>query len=230
MIFIGLAVSGYLMSRKEQTMRQNCILPVLLCMTAIVLPSVFTLCIHGSSQEKTGREEVKEMTEEVGWAEPQYIISQPRVQKVGGFLYLYVEEKHVKESEGGPVISTLIGKAHDACRKAFGRKVGNLVIMHLILPKETESMYDIQVGFALSGDADVTPAGEAKVRYVEPALCAAILIWGTVDDIIKSFSPLSEFMNEKGLKGSDVGWREWTLYNDNTKNAIFLQQRVLEEE
>jgi len=211
-------------------MRRNWILPVLFCITAIVLLSVFTLCINGSSQEKTGKEEVKKMTKEVGWAEPECIIGQPRIQKVGGFLYLYVEKKHVKESESPSVIPTLIGKAHDACRKAFGRKVGNLIIMHLILPKETESMYDIQVGFAFSGDANVTPAGEAKIRYVEPALCAGILIWGTVDDIVKSFSPLSEFIKEKGLKCSDVGWREWTLYNDDTKNAIFLQQRVLEEE
>jgi len=211
-------------------MRQMWVLPTLFCLTMIVLLSMFTLCINGSSQEKTTREEVKKMTKEIGWTEPEYIIGQPRIQKVGGFLYLYAEEKHVKESEGGPVISSLIGKAYDACRKTFGRKVGNLVITHLILPKETESMYDIQVGFALSGDANVTPLGEAKIRYVEPALCAGILVWGTVDDIVKSFSPLSEFIKEKELKCSDVGWREWTLYNDDTKNAIFLQQRVLKEE
>ena len=204
-------------------MRRNWVLTV-------TLFSILVLCMNGSSQEKAGKEGAMKMTKEVGWAEPEYIISQPRIQKVGGFLYLYVEKKHVKESESPSVIPTLIGKAHEACRKAFGRKVGNLVITHLILPKETESMYDIQVGFAISGDANVTPAGEAKIRYVEPALCAGILIWGTVDDIARSFSPLSEFIKEKELKCSDVGWREWTLYNDDTKNAIFLQQRVLEEE
>jgi len=69
----------------------------------------------------------------------------------------------------------------------------------------------------------------SKVSYVEPALCAGILIWGTVDDIDKSYAPLLEFIKEKELKCSDTGWREWTLYNDDTKNAIFLQQRVLDE-
>lgn len=170
------------------------------------------------------------MIKEVGWAEPECIIGQPRIQKAGGFLYLYVEEKHVKESEGGSVIVSLIGKANDACRKIFGRKVGNLLIMHLILPREIENMFDIQVGYAfVDGDFNITPVGETKVRYVEPALCAGMLVWGMVDDIQKSYSPLLEFVKEKGLKCSDVGWREWTLYNDGTKNAIFLQQRIVEE-
>jgi hypothetical protein len=41
------------------------------------------------------------MKRESGWAEPEYIIGQPRIQMAGGFHYLHVEEKHVAESEVG---------------------------------------------------------------------------------------------------------------------------------
>jgi len=71
------------------------------------------------------------------------------MQKASGFFYLYVDEKHVKESEEASVIISLIRKAFDECRKVFGRRVGNLLISHLILPKETEAMFDIQVMLAL---------------------------------------------------------------------------------
>jgi effector-binding domain-containing protein len=211
-------------------MKQKRGLLVMLSVVAIVLCSVFALCIDGASQEKaSAKEEVTKMTREVRQADPGCIIGQPRIQKVKGFHYIYTEKKHVKESEVGKT-AYLIGQVNDACKQIFGDAIpGTYIDVFLNLPKEDENMYDVQKGYAIAGG--VTPLGEAKVRYVEPALCASILVWGSIDDIPKSYGPLLEFVEEKGLKCADEGWREWHIYYDGeNSNNVYLVQHVVEEE
>ncbi len=203
---------------------------VILSTIAMVLCSICALCINGSSQENTpAKEEARKMTEEVGWAEPECIIGQPRIQKVKGFYYIYTEKKHVKQSEVGST-AYLIGQVNDACKQIFGDATwGTYIDMYLNLPKEDEYVYDVQKGYAIA--KEVTPVGEAKVRYVEPALCATIVVWGSFEDISKSYGPLMEFVNEKGLKCAEEGWREWHVHWDggDSRNNVYLVQHVVEE-
>ena len=211
-------------------MKQKRGLLVILSIVAIVLCSVFASCINSSLQENApARERIKKMTKEAGWADPECIIGQPRIQKVKGFYYIYTEKKHVKESEVGKA-AYLIGQVNDACKQIFGDAIpGTYIDVFLNLPKEDENMYDVQKGFAIADE--VTPVGEAKVRYVEPALCVSILVWGNIDDIPKSYGPLLEFVEKNGLKLSDDGWREWCIYYDGeNSNNVYLVQHVVEEE
>ena len=52
-------------------------LVIVLSISAVLLCSVFALCLNGSSQEKTTvKDEVKKMTKEVGGTEPELIVGQ----------------------------------------------------------------------------------------------------------------------------------------------------------
>lgn len=166
------------------------------------------------------------MIKEIGWAEPECIIGLPRIQKVEGLYYLYVEQKNVKEDEVGPVMTPLIGKANDAYMSAVGEVYGQpLLAMFLDVPN-TPGVYDMQIGFSVR--EGTSPIGGSEVRYVEPALCASVLVWGTKYGVV---SPLMEFIKEKGLRCTD-GWREWSFYDEaaGPKNTITWVQRIVEEE
>ena len=160
------------------------------------------------------------------------MVGQPRLQKVNGFFYLYAEMKHLKQSEVSKSV-VLIEQVNDECMKLFGCiPFGAYVEMYINSPQEEDSklIYDCQKGYALNVE-DITPKdARVKIRYVEPALCASILVWGS--EISKSYGPLMDFVNEKGLKCADEGWREWWLHyeGDNSKNNITLVQHVLKEE
>ena len=168
------------------------------------------------------------MSTEVGWADPQMMISEPRVQRVAGFHYLYVEQEHVAESDVGWAMGDLMPKAHDAyCQAREGVELPPMLAMFIDLPDEPR-VYDVQVGYAFR--EGVPARGGAQVRYVEPALCAGLLVWGTLDDILKSYGPLMGFVEAKGLKGVE-GWREWYLYWEDaaSRNNVTLVQDVVEE-
>ena len=204
-------------------------LAIVLSISTVLLYSVFALCLNESLHENP-TDGVK-VTNEIGWAEPELIIGQPRLQKVNGFYYLYAEMKHLKQSEVSKSV-VLIEQVNDECMKLFGCiPFGAYVEMYINSPQEEESklIYDCQKGYALNVE-DITPKdARVKIRYVEPALCASILVWGS--DLPKGYGPLMNFIQEKGLRTSKPGCRrEWGLYEDrNSKNHIALIQRVIEE-
>jgi hypothetical protein len=161
-----------------------------------------------------GLEQTEEdrMSTEVGWADPEMMISEPRVQRVAGVHYLYVEQKRVAESAVGWAMGDLMPKALAAYRQGHAG---------------IERAYDVHVGYAFR--EDVSPRGGAQVRYVEPALCAGLLVWGTLDDILKSYGTLMAFVEAKGLRNVE-GWREWYLYWEDpaSRNNVTLVQHVVE--
>ena len=168
------------------------------------------------------------MVKEAGWAEPEYVIGQPRLQKLEGFYFFYVEQKHSKPGQVGPSMDSLVRKAHDAYAKVIGEScVPALCIMWFGVPGEPD-LYDNQLGFAVR--QGTTPLGEAKVRYVEPTLCVSLLAWGDIGVYAKSYGLLIDFANGKGLKCKE-GFREWSLYweGDTSKNNIILVQHPVEE-
>ena len=192
----------------------------------MVLYLVLALQTVGSSQEDAPpEEEVKKMRQEIGGAEPDYIIGQPRLQKVEGFHYFYMELKHTDPGQAGP----LARKAHDTYARVIGESYRpTLLVMFFSVPDEP-NVYDIQTGFSVR--KGTVPIGEAKVRYVEPTLCVSLLAWGDIGVYAKSYAPLIEFAEEKGLKCKE-GFREWDLYweGDRSKNNIILVQHPVEEE
>jgi hypothetical protein len=167
------------------------------------------------------------MSTEVGWADPEMMISEPRVQRVAGVHYLYVEQKRVAESAVGWAMGDLMPKALAAYRQGHaGIEPPPMLAMFIDLPGE-ERAYDVHVGYAFR--EDVSPRGGAQVRYVEPALCAGLLVWGTLDDILKSYGTLMAFVEAKGLRNVE-GWREWYLYWEDpaSRNNVTLVQHVVE--
>jgi len=168
------------------------------------------------------------MSTEVGWADPEMMISEPRVQRVAGFHYLYVQQKHVAESDVGWAMGDLMPKALEAYRQGQeGVEPPSMLAMFIDLPGEP-NVYDVQVGYA--SREGVPARGGAQVRYVEPALCASLLVWGTLDDILKSYGPLMGFVEAKGLTNVE-GWREWYLYWEDaaSRNNVTLVQHVVAE-
>lgn len=168
------------------------------------------------------------MSTETGWADPEMMISEPRVQRVAGFHYLYVEQKHVAESAVGWAMGDLMPKALTAYSQAGdGIEPPPMLAMYIDRPGE-ERAYDVHVGYAFQ--EEVSPRGGAQVRYVEPTLCASLLVWGTLDDILESYGTLMAFVEAKGLRNVE-GWREWYLYweGDQSHNNVTLVQHVVEE-
>jgi hypothetical protein len=169
------------------------------------------------------------LKQKIGWAEPDNIIGQPRLQRVRGFHFFYIEQKHTDPSQEAPSMDLLTKKAREAYAKVIGESYAPAICnMWFKVPGESD-LYDNQVGFAVR---EGTPQlGEAKVRYVEPTLCVSLLAWGDVSVYAKSYSPLIAFAKDKGLKCIE-GFREWDLYweGDDSKNNIIQIQHPVEVE
>jgi hypothetical protein len=168
------------------------------------------------------------MTKEIGWADPGFVHSSPRTQKVGGFHYLYVSEEGLAEKEVGNCMGRLFPKAFAAYEAAFGEAQPPPVVSMFFDVSDDPRTYDVQLGFAVR---EGTPAlGEAHLRYVPPALIASILVCGNLDAMVNSYGPLMEYMNVSGLKCIE-GWREWRLHweGEDSPNNVVWVQHVAEE-
>ncbi len=168
---------------------------------------------------------MKQMT---GWAEPRSVISAPRVQKVDGFYYQYLESKDVPEMEVGSHVVTLRKQMQAAYRAAFGpAAMPPTLAMYLDIPGKT-GLYDVQIGFAV--EADTPLLGEARRRYVAPALIAGMIVGGDIDAVVSSYGSLMNFINKNGLK-CITGWREWYLHweSDTSLNSITWVMHDVEE-
>ena len=91
-----------------------------------------------------------------------------------------------------------------------------------------EKWYDIQWGFAVPEGTQ--PSGETTVRYVPPTLVAGMLVWGSLDKVPQSYTPLMQYMSANGYKPVE-GWREWYLYfeSDTSSNNITWVEHMAEE-
>jgi hypothetical protein len=166
----------------------------------------------------------------IGWAEPEYVVSQPRIQKVDGFHYFYLEKKGVSEMGVGEHILPMIAEASKNIAES-NAKVGEvtpLLVMFIDVPGKLR-YYDMQVGFSVA--PDVKPVGEAMVRYVKPALSSSALAWGEINMVPKTYGLTIDFAKEKGFEGAGE-WREWYLYweKDVSRNNVTLVQWILKEE
>lgn len=167
------------------------------------------------------------MTSKAGWAEPTFVISEPRIQKAAGFHYFYAEEKNIKEIDALRSVRRLLPKVQQAYHLACGNvNQPALLVMFIDLPES--GMYDVQCGYGL--EKAITPCGEAHIRRVKATLVAGILVWGTNWSVPKSYRPLEDFMKKKGYQGV-VGWREWHIYaeGDYSKNNVTWVQHEVKE-
>jgi hypothetical protein len=169
------------------------------------------------------------MGKETGWAQPATIIGQPRIQKVAGFTYLYVEQAHVLETEVGNYVGSLTGQVASAYESLHGKaEKPPLQIMFINIPDEPKH-YTMQVGYAVSAGTQAT-AG-AKVRDIPPSLVAGVIAWGSIDSVWQSYGPLMDFMNQNHYRPLDVGWRELYTYweSPESNNNITWVQHAAEE-
>jgi hypothetical protein len=168
------------------------------------------------------------MSQNIGWAEPNRAISEPRVQMVAGFTYQYLETSEVPEMAVGNYVVAFRKQLQAAYRSQFGpAALPPLLAMYLDIPGKT-GVYDVQIGFVVE---EQTPRlGEAKCRYVEPALIAGMIVGGDIDAVLSTYGPLMAFTNQHGLK-CVVGWREWYLHweSDTSSNSITWVMHNVEE-
>lgn len=169
------------------------------------------------------------MTTAVGWAEPAFALSEPRLQKADGFHYLYAEVKHVHVSEVGNAVGTCFGRIFPAWSHAFGKAAPAPTLAFFIDIPGEQDWYDVQMGFAVPEGTE--PFGETFVRYVPPALVAGILAWGELDSVPKSYDPLMAFVDKSGHARTGV-WREWYLLFESDRSAnniTWVQYEVAED-
>lgn len=166
------------------------------------------------------------MEQKINWADPEYVISQPRIQKVAGFHYLYAEQPHVHETEVGNAMGVVMGRLGSAWECIFG-KTPSPPMLVMFIDLDEPRMYDVRAGFVVP--EGTTPQGETQVRFVPAALVAGMLAWGGISAVVKTYAPLMEFMDTHGLKCIE-GWREWRLVfeGDTSTNNITWVQHVAE--
>lgn len=169
------------------------------------------------------------MAKAIGWAEPGILIGEPRVQKVQGFTYLYVEQQLVN----GPDVINYMPGLHQKVQSAYEEIHGSaekppMLVMFINVPGQ-DGRYHVQAGYTV---APGTPAaGEARVRDIPPALVASIVTCCDNDSIWKCYAPLMEFMNQNGLHPLEEGWREYKFYFEgpDSANNITWVQHLAEE-
>jgi len=169
------------------------------------------------------------MKKRVGWADPDAIIGEPRTQLVGGFAYLFAEEKHVKQRQVKRCLDLVIGKAGGGFQQIFPGVDQPPLLVTLIDDPVENGFYDVRAGFTVCPGTQ--PVEGVFVEDQQPALVASILLSGPTKMIIKSYGPLMKYMNQNALK-CVVGWREWYLYYENDKscNNIIWVQHLAEKE
>ena len=111
------------------------------------------------------------MERKSGWAEPGCVISQPRIQEVDGFHYLYAEQPHVHEADVGNAMGVVMGRLGSAWERVFG-KTPSPPLLVMFIDLDEPKMYDVQAGFVVP--EGTTPQGETQVRFVPPTLVAGI--------------------------------------------------------
>jgi hypothetical protein len=163
-----------------------------------------------------------------GWAEPDFVMSQPRLQKADGFHYLYAEVKHVHVSDVGNAVGICFGRMFRAWEHAFGIAAPAPTLAFFIDVESEENWYDVQMGFAVPEGTQ--PSGETMVRYVPPTLVAGILAWGSLENVPRTYKPLMDFMDANGYKPVE-GWREWYVYweSEQSSNNITWVEHMAEE-
>jgi hypothetical protein len=153
------------------------------------------------------------MSTKAGWAEPSFIMSQPRIQKVAGFSYFYCEKKQVLEQDAGPVWKALVPIVQAAYVQEFDDiELPSLLVMFIEYP-DNPKLYDVQV------------------RRVKATLVVGILAWGTIASVPHTYGPLCDFMGKCGYPGGRE-WREWQVYDDkvpSSHNSIVWVQHDLKE-
>lgn len=168
------------------------------------------------------------MKQNIGWAEPNWTISEPRVQKVDGFYYQYLEARDVPEMEVGNYVLTFRKLMQDAYHAVFGpATMPPVLAMYLDIPGK-KGLYNVQIGFVV--EENTPQLGDAKSRYVEPALIVGMIVGGDIDAVLSTYGPLMEFTNKNDLK-CVIGWREWYLHweSDISKNSITWVMHNVEE-
>lgn len=171
------------------------------------------------------------MSIKAGWAEPDFAISEPRIQKAAGFTYVFLERKGIPEATVGPVWKGLVATVEAAYREQFGDvELPGLLLRFIEYPNDPK-LYDVQIGYALK--KAVSPRGEAQVVRVKATLVVGILSWGTLWNVPRTYGPLIEAIGRCGYQGGRE-WREWHVYHDDIRSSrnsiVWVQHDLIEKD
>ena len=160
-----------------------------------------------------------------GMSSPECVIGEPKLQRVKGFIYFYMEETNISEDDALRSVRRITPAILDEYTNIYNNaNIPPLLVRFLDL--QEKKMYTVQVGYKVEKDFDKET--KAKIEKVKSALVAGILVWGTNWSVPKSYKPLLQFIKEKDCMETKE-WREWHIYaeDDYSKNNITWVQRTI---
>jgi len=158
---------------------------------------------------------------------PECVITEPKLQRVIGLKYFYLEETNIFEDDALRSVRRITPKIIEEYRKVFKiKETPSLLVRYIDLPES--KTYRVQVGFKI--DKEFNEETRAKIESIKSTVVAGILVWGTNWSVPKSYRPLSRFIEENNYQETKE-WREWHLYaeDDYSKNNITWVQRTIEK-
>jgi hypothetical protein len=158
---------------------------------------------------------------------PECIISEPKLQRVIGFSYLYLEETNIFEDDALRSVRRITPKIYEEYMRVYSTEnVPALLVRFLDQPER--KMYTVQVGYKIGKEGK--EGTNAEIERIKSTVVAGILVWGTNWSVPKSYSPLSRFIKENEYEETKE-WREWHIYyeDDYSKNNITWVQRTIKK-
>jgi len=173
---------------------------VLKAIPTVAVALLFAACLTVCAEEGSS-----------GTAPREYAIGEMRVQTLTGFEFLYVS-KEITHDQIPAAIGELVGKAMGAMKEANITRselpTGSVICIYHDAVKVGER-FTLEAGFMVS--AGTMPAGEAKVKTIEPWRCATVVYAGGISHLIEAITKLGQEVERAGLK-SDGEYREYYVY------------------
>ena len=157
-------------------------------------------------------------------AEPEYTVSEIRVQTMRGFDYFHVA-KDITMAEIPQTFNELIPILDAALDEGKVCKDGPMVARYIETPGNGER-FRLEVGFVVRPGAQ--PAGAASVSHVEPYHCASVVYCGSLANLPKGYDALETVIKKAGLR---VTWESCEVYyyfedGASPNNVMHLQHHI----
>jgi effector-binding domain-containing protein len=157
--------------------------------------------------------------------QPDFVVSEMRVQTIAGFTYLYASSETTFERVAAPIGATLPAMQKSVSESKF-RSVGGPIFVYRNL-KDMTQPFTLDIGYAVPHETAAT--SEYKVRKVEALKCATVMYSGPVAKISEAYGKLMGAISAANLKSTTTA-REFYLYWEGAEspNNIVLVQIGIE--
>ena len=146
-------------------------------------------------------------------ANPEFVISQMRVQTMREITFFYVTNQPVSFTDLDKYFDPMLDSLYAAKAQANLGEVGpDIVRYHKV--DETD-LWWMEVGIPVK--AGTQAAGAAQVKTLPPYRCAGLLLWGSLAHIVPAYDALKKATQEAGLQHTGEN-REWVYYFESVES------------